>query len=99
MATATRSTSYPTFLAEQPASPPGENAEPMGDAPRSPAPTFLSFDDKKATVLVNMCHVVRIEYHEATGRAHLQLSDGHHYYLCEAEATRVMQQFTRDGQS
>ncbi|MCG8585802.1 MAG: hypothetical protein MI757_13935 [Pirellulales bacterium] len=54
--------------------------------------SFVKFDDKQATVFVNCRHIVRLEYHPATKRAHLQLSDGHHYYLSDETAMRVINQ-------
>ena len=54
--------------------------------------SFVNFTDKQATVFVNSCHIVRFEYHPSTGRAHLQLTDGHHYYLSEDMAERVIKQ-------
>lgn len=56
---------------------------------------FVKFDDQQATVFVNLRHIVRLEYHPATARAHLQLSDGHHYYLSDETAQRVMQQLSK----
>lgn len=55
-------------------------------------PQFITFDEKQATVYVNTAHIVRLEYHPSGGRADLQLSDGHHYYLGGAAADRVLNQ-------
>ena len=67
------------------------SADPVPDAKQRHS-CFVRFDDKEATVFVNACHIVRFEYHPTTGRAHLQLSDGHHYYLSEENAMRVIRQ-------
>ncbi len=59
---------------------------------QEPLSSFIKFDEKQATVFVNIQHIVRFEYHASTGQVHLQLSDGHHYYLSDAAALRVLNQ-------
>lgn len=64
----------------------------------SPA-AFIKFDDNQATVFVNSRHIVRLEYNRSTGRAHLQLSDGHHYYLSDKMAMHVTDQLQKHQRS
>jgi hypothetical protein len=92
MATATSSLPSMAYRPDPSTAQPEFHATAAGDAKLPSAPSFVTFEDKKATVFVNACHIVRFENYLVTGRAHLQLSDGHHYYLSGAMVNRVIDQ-------
>ena len=73
----------------------GDSQAAQSDPPvsaQNPLSSFVKFDEKHATVFVNVQHIVRFEYQPSTRQAHLQLSDGHHYYLSDATALRIVDQ-------
>jgi hypothetical protein len=92
MTTATTSVHSMPPLGDSGAAPAVGSAGSLSSPARLPSSSFIKFDDKQATVFVNSQHIVRFEYHPSTGRAHLQLSDGHHYYLSDTMAMKVIDQ-------
>jgi hypothetical protein len=72
------------------------HTEPCAAAPseaKQPSTScFITFEDKQVSMFVNACHIVRFEHHQKSGKAMLQLSDGHHYYLSEAASLGVIDQ-------
>ena len=91
MATATSSVSVSPHLGDSQAAQ-SDSTHDSTSCEQAHSPSFVKFDEKQATVFVNVQHIVRFEYHASTGRAHLQLSDGHHYYLSDSTALRVIDQ-------
>ena len=91
MATATSSVPVSPHLGDRQAAQ-SESQSNAAARAQEPPSSFVKFDEKQATVFVNVRHIVRFEYHPSTGQAHLQLSDGHHYYLSDATALRVIDQ-------